>query len=100
MKVDQITPVLNVSDIVATFAWFESWGWTKRWEMGTPPFFGAVSAGSDLFVDDVDAVYRDCVAKGLDVTFPPTNMPWDVREMHVRHPDGHVFRIGTGIELE
>jgi len=21
-----------------------------------------------------------------------------VREMHVRHPDGHVLRIGTGIE--
>jgi hypothetical protein len=20
-------------------------------------------------------------------------MPWGVREMHVRHPDGHVFRV-------
>jgi hypothetical protein len=25
-------------------------------------------------------------------------MPWGVREMHVRHPDGHVFRISQGIE--
>ena len=25
-------------------------------------------------------------------------MPWNVREMHVRHPDGHVFRIGQGLE--
>jgi len=25
-------------------------------------------------------------------------MPWNVREMHVRHPDGHVFRVGKGIE--
>ncbi len=24
--------------------------------------------------------------------------PWNVREMHVRHPDGHVFRISRGIE--
>jgi hypothetical protein len=24
-------------------------------------------------------------------------MPWCVREMHVRHPDGHVFRISQGI---
>jgi hypothetical protein len=24
-------------------------------------------------------------------------MPWGVREMHVRHPDGHVFRISQGI---
>jgi hypothetical protein len=25
-------------------------------------------------------------------------MPWGVREMHVRHPDGHVFRISQEIE--
>jgi hypothetical protein len=24
-------------------------------------------------------------------------MPWHVREMHVRHPDGHVFRISCSI---
>jgi hypothetical protein len=34
----------------------------------------------------------------LDVAWPPTDMPWGVREMHLRHPDGHVFRIGKGIE--
>ena len=34
----------------------------------------------------------------LEVTWPPTDMPWNVREMHVRHPDGHVFRISRGIE--
>jgi uncharacterized glyoxalase superfamily protein PhnB len=51
-----------------------------------------------VFVEDVDEVYRVCVAAGLDVTFPPTNMPWETREMHVRHPDGHVFRVGQGIE--
>jgi hypothetical protein len=27
-------------------------------------------------------------------------MPWNVREMHVRHPDGHVFRISCGTEKE
>jgi len=25
-------------------------------------------------------------------------MPWNVREMHVRHPDGHVFRVSEGVE--
>jgi uncharacterized glyoxalase superfamily protein PhnB len=49
-------------------------------------------------VDDVDAAYKHCVAAGLEITFPPTNMPWNVREMHLRHPDGHVFRVGRGIE--
>ena len=51
-----------------------------------------------IWVDDVDAAHRHCLEEGLDVAWPPTDMPWGVREMHVRHPDGHVFRIGTGIE--
>ena len=50
------------------------------------------------WVDDVDAVYGECLAQGIEVTWPPTDMPWNVREMHVRHPDGHVFRIGKGRE--
>jgi predicted enzyme related to lactoylglutathione lyase len=50
-----------------------------------------------IWVDDVDAVHEQCLANGLEVTWPPTDMPWNVREMHVRHPDGHVFRIGRGI---
>ncbi|HEV3254114.1 MAG TPA: bleomycin resistance family protein [Candidatus Acidoferrales bacterium] len=135
MKAHQaLTPVLNVSDVAATFAWFEKWGWKKLFECGTPPTFGGVGSGNCeiflcqgcqgsrgkganaatfgaggsetadkgvwmmVFVEDVDEVYRVCVAAGLDVTFPPTNMPWETREMHVRHPDGHVFRVGQGIE--
>ena len=46
-----------------------------------------------IWVADVDEVYRHCLAQGLDVTWPPTDHPWNVREMHVRHPDGHVFRL-------
>ena len=51
-----------------------------------------------IWVDDVDAEHRHCLEQGLEVTFPPTNEPWGVREMHVRHPDGHVFRISQSIE--
>ena len=53
-----------------------------------------------LWVDDVDATHRHCLEQGLEVVWPPTDMPWNVREMHVRHPDGHVFRIGRGIGEE
>jgi uncharacterized glyoxalase superfamily protein PhnB len=49
-------------------------------------------------VDDVDEMHKHCVAAGLEITFPPTDMPWNVREMHLRHPDGHVFRVGHGLE--
>ena len=133
MNAKAITPILNVSDISASFAWFGKWGWRKCWDWGTPPTFGAVGSGEcetflcqggqgsrgrganastfgadgdetadkgvwmSVWVGDVDEVYRECVGAGLDVTFPPTNMPWRVREMHVRHPDGHVFRVSKGI---
>ena len=134
MHAEHLVPILNVSNISASFTWFAKWGWKKLWDWGTPPTFGAVGSGEceiflcqgaqggrgrgantatfgpngdeagdkgvwmSVFVSDVDAVHQQCIAQGLDVTFPPTDMPWNVREMHVRHPDGHVFRVGTGIE--
>jgi len=57
-------------------------------------------AWMSLWVQNVDEVYDECVKLGFDIAWPPTNMPWGVREMHLRHPDGHVFRIGTGFEEE
>lgn len=136
MDARHIRPVLNVSDISASVAWFEKWGWRKCWDYGTPATFAAVGSGEcEIFlcrggqgslgkganaatfgpggdetadkgvwmwiaVDNVDEVYRECVAAGVEVTFPPTNMPWNAREMHVRHPDGHIFRIGQGVGEE
>jgi len=131
-----LTPILNVSSIQESFAWFEKLGWKHGWDWGDPPDFGAVCSGEceiflcqngqggrgkgtakatfgpagnesaekgvwmSIWVDDVDAVYQHCLAQGLEVTWPPTDMPWNVREMHVRHPDGHVFRISREVEEE
>ena len=101
MKAKGLTPILNVSDIAASFAWFEKWGWKKAWDWGTPPTFGAVYSGEEIqiflchgaqggrgkgtntttfqvdddeaadkgawmsvWVDDVDAVHKECVAAG------------------------------------
>jgi hypothetical protein len=136
VTVKGITPILNVSHLSDSFAWFEKWGWKKLWDWGTPPTFGAVGAGEceiflcqgaqggrgkgantttfqqdgdeeadkgvwmSIWVEDVDAVHSQCVSAGLDITFRPANMPWNVREMHLRHPDGHVFRVGRGLHEE
>jgi catechol 2,3-dioxygenase-like lactoylglutathione lyase family enzyme len=51
-----------------------------------------------IWVDDVDAIHQHCLEQGIEITFPPTNEPWGVREMHLRHPDGHVFRISQEAE--
>jgi hypothetical protein len=53
-----------------------------------------------IWVEIVDDVHRQCLDEKLEGTWPPPNMPWNVREMHVRHPDGHVFRISQGLEVE
>jgi glyoxalase/bleomycin resistance protein/dioxygenase superfamily protein len=136
MNAKAITPILNVSDMGASFVWFEKWGWKKLWDWGTPPKFGAVGSGGceiflchgaqggrgkgtnattfqvngdeagdkgawmSVWVEDVDEVHRQCLKAGIEVTFPPTNMPWNVREMHVRHTDGHVFRVSRGFGEE
>lgn len=131
MLAHALTPILNVSDIVASFAWFEKLGCTKGFDWGSPPTFGSVCSGKceiflcqgaqggrgksnvastrdlgeagdrgvwmSVWVDDVDAIHRHCLAEGIEVTMPPTDEPWNVREMHIRHPDGHVFRISKGI---
>lgn len=46
---------------------------------------------------EVDALHASALAQGLTVTYPPTDEPWGVREFHLRHPDGHMFRISAGL---
>lgn len=133
MKVAGVTPILNVSDIEASFKWFESIGWQIGFQWGEPVGFGSVcqadcqiflchdgqggrGLGSNsstfenvsdeqsdkgvwmsVWVEDVDAAFEECKDAGIEITFQPTDMPWNVREMHIRHPDGHVFRISQGL---
>src|SRR5262245_37761843 len=44
-----------------------------------------------IWVKNVDEEYRNCLAQGIEVTWPPHDHEWNAREMHVRHPDGHIF---------
>ena len=129
MLAHAVTPILNVSDFLQSVAWFEKLGWTKGFQWGMPPRFGAVRSGNceiflclngqggrgkgslpitrdndenkgvwmSVWVDDVDEIHRHCLDQGIEITMPPTDEPWGVREMHIRHPDGHVFRISKGI---
>jgi catechol 2,3-dioxygenase-like lactoylglutathione lyase family enzyme len=133
MIAHKLNPILNVSSIAESIAWFEKLGWRRGWDWGSPPTFGGVccgaceiflcengqggrdtgvrrasfGAGADeaaergvwmsIWVDDVDALYRRCIEQGIEVTFPPADLPWGVRELHVRHPDGHVLRMSRGI---
>ena len=132
MKAVCLTPILNVSDLTASFAWFQKLGWEKKWDWGEPASFGAVAYGEceiflclnsqggqgkgqntqtfgpngsetqdqgcwmSVWVNDVDEAHTLALAQGIEVVFPPTDMPWGVRECHLRHPDGYVFRVTRG----
>ena len=131
MDVRHITPILNVSDLAASFAWFAQLGWRKCFEYGDPPDFGSVGSGQvEVFLcvngqgsrdgplprhardddtggvwmtwwvatpADVDAAHALALEHGVTVTRPPTDEPWGVRECHLRHPDGHTFRVTAGL---
>ena len=145
MAIKGLTPILNVSDVPNSLAWFESLGWRRgfTWNDGGmiegagdrsahgDAQFGSVCAedsqiflcrggqgsrgtilprwpGDDMtdgvwmswWIDSVsslDELHATAVSLGYVVTMPPTNEPWGVREFHLRHPDGHMFRVGTGL---
>lgn len=111
MFAKRLNPILNVSNIRESFAWFEKLGLKKGWDWGDPPTFGGVCSGHceiflcencqggrgkgevkttfgpegsssadkgvwmSIWVDDVDAVYRHCLARGIEITWPPTDQP-------------------------
>src|SRR5215211_638467 len=134
MKIIGLTPILNVSNLAESFAWFEKLGWRKGWDWGDPPTFGGVVCGnSEIFLcqdgqgarggpmprepwdnqagstwmswwlgstAEVDAVYELALKLGIPAPWPPTDMPWNVRECHIRHPDGHTFRVSANLKCE
>jgi catechol 2,3-dioxygenase-like lactoylglutathione lyase family enzyme len=99
MRVEHVVPILNVSDVTESQAWFGKLGWERGFEWrgsdeGRADQRADKGTWISVWVDDVDAVHERATTNGLEVTFPPTDEPWNVRECHVRHPDGHVLRIG------
>ena len=134
MRATFITPILNVSDLKESVAWFEKLGWKRLWEWGEPASFAAVASheceiflclngqggrgkgsntstfgkgGSEsedqgcwlsLWVEDFDESYQRCVDAKIEIMHHPEAMPWGVREFHLRHPDGHIFRVSEALE--
>jgi len=137
MAIQGVTPILNVSSVTDSIAWFMKLGWSHGfvWPHGAAnPGFGSVCSDKvQIFLcrgaqgsrgtimpkepgDDetdgvwmswwlgspaeVDALHATALAAGMIVTMPPTDEPWGVREFHLRHPDGHMFRVGCGLHHE
>ena len=148
MAITSITPVLNVRELPASFAWFEALGWRRgfAWNAGGTiaraadrdehgeADFGSLCAGeATIFlcrdgqgsrgsvlprhpgddrtdgvwmswwldsVESLDELFATAVALGYTITMPPTDEPWGVREFHLRHLDGHMFRVSASLSDE
>ena len=59
-----LTPILNVSDMEQSYAWFEKLGWRRGWEWGSPPGFGGVCSGE---CDDIAALQHLGAARHKDL---------------------------------
>jgi uncharacterized glyoxalase superfamily protein PhnB len=51
-----------------------------------------------LYVDDIDALYEELVARGADILHPPTERAWRMREIRVRDLNGYVLGIGQPLD--
>ena len=123
MKLDNLTPILNVSNVAASLEWFEALGWERgfAWDdeggmHSTEPDFASIQAGDDaeifLCLDaqgarpvwmswfltsraDLETTHARAVELGYEISRQPTDEPWGMTEFHLRHPDGHVFRVSA-----
>ena len=122
MKLTSLTPILNVSDVPASLGWFEALGWERgfAWDdesgmHSRQPTFASIQSGdAEIFLcldgqgergmwiswflsslEELEAAHTRAVDLGYVISQEPTDEPWGIREFHLRHPDGHVFRISA-----
>ncbi|HZR25336.1 MAG TPA: VOC family protein [Vicinamibacterales bacterium] len=109
----QGAPVLHVPDVLATTAFYRDvLGFTCDfgdetyavvWRDNSAIHFvkdETLPQGIQLFqwVKDVDAYYREIVARGADVSGEPTNQPYGLREFGLRDINGVQIVFGQDIE--
>jgi catechol 2,3-dioxygenase-like lactoylglutathione lyase family enzyme len=118
MKIESVIPILYSDDVQRSIEFYtrvlgfaEHWTWDE-----TPTFGGVVNGSSTIFfckgdqghkgtwlainVDNVDEFYEGIKNKGVEISGPPEDKPWFMREMVVKDPDGHILRVGHGIECD
>ncbi|HTL59885.1 MAG TPA: VOC family protein [Candidatus Limnocylindrales bacterium] len=110
-----LTPILFVRDFAEAMNYYtRTLLFSKLWDWGDPPSFGAVRLGRieiffclraqgspgtwlSIFLDDVDDYYTRIKRLGANIIYGPKDEPWGVREIHVQDPNQHVIRFGHGI---
>jgi catechol 2,3-dioxygenase-like lactoylglutathione lyase family enzyme len=118
MKFEKSNPILFSTNVKRSLQFYtEVLGFDESWEWGDPTDFGGVvkddveiffclngqgnpNTWLAIIVDDVDQYYEDIRAKGANILSPPESHEWNMREILVQDPDGHVIRFGHRIECD
>jgi catechol 2,3-dioxygenase-like lactoylglutathione lyase family enzyme len=110
-RIENIAPVLNVSDMTQSLAFyvdilgFTNAGWGDdnftsinkdntgiylcKGGQGLPGTWVWIGFDGNIFL-----LHEELTSKGVRIKLPPTNFSW-AYEMQVTDPDGHVLRFGT-----
>jgi catechol 2,3-dioxygenase-like lactoylglutathione lyase family enzyme len=61
------------------------------------PAAGAHDAAVTILVEDVDRLYRDLSARGVEFLSPPADRLWGQRTAVFCDPEGHLIEVGTNL---
>lgn len=126
MAIARVVPILKVADIDVSLAFYATLGFAVDFRYAatpTGPYYAGISRdgvqvhlsthpGDGVFgtavycyVDDVDALFRELIGRGLTVPGNPdspvedgpVDQTWQMREFYVRDPDRNTVRFGSPI---
>ena len=112
LKFKKAVPILYSTSVSNCIAYFiEQLKFEHKWEWDSPPTFGGVyrddveiffcktdqgNPGTwlSIMVNNVDDYYDLIKSSGAKILSKPDTKPWNMREMLIECPDGHIIRFG------
>jgi catechol 2,3-dioxygenase-like lactoylglutathione lyase family enzyme len=110
-RIDNIKPILTVSDMNQSLAFYIDILGFKKADWGDENFTGINRDNTELYLckngqgfpgtwimigfeGDIFSLHQTLKSKGVKINLPPTNFYW-AYEMRIEDPDGHILRFGT-----
>jgi len=120
LQFQRAMPVLEISDMTRSLAFYKDQLGFDAATWGEPPSFAIAQRGevtlalalaaagtvtvsrktwaAYIYVRDVDSLFAELQAVGVAVADPPENRPYNCREMIVDDPDGHILAFGQVLD--
>jgi len=111
LRLENVTPILNVKDIPTSLAFYVDILGFKNAEWGDDNFTSINRDNTGLYLcrggqgvsgtwiwlgfdGDIFSFHQKLKSLRVKIKLPPTNFSW-AYEMQVEDPDGHILRFGT-----